>query len=98
GEHRRWLVAVEPGGRVARCSRGTTRHVVVRGIGPATAIVEAALHHRPVDLALQEGDQHLLAPARQHDAAPVVARPPGGDPPPGPGRSIAWRIVPAAWM
>jgi hypothetical protein len=65
--------------------------LIVLRIGLAVAVVQAADHHRPVDIPFQEIHQHFLADARHGIAAPVGASDRRDDADPGAGRVVARR-------
>ena len=67
--------AREPGRGVAGGRGGAGRHAVALGVGLTLAVVGRAEHHGAVDVAVEEGHDHLLAEARDEHAAPVGARP-----------------------
>lgn len=94
-QHRRMRVAAalarEPGRRIAGCGARALRDAVVGGVRLPTAVVQGADHDGPVDVAVEEVDQHFLADARDHVAAPVRARERSCQPHPGAGAVIGGR-------
>ena len=67
--------AREPGRGVAGGRGGAGRHAVALGVGLTLAVVGRAEHHGAIDVAIEEGHNHLLPEAGDEHAAPVGARP-----------------------
>ncbi len=87
----RAALAGEPGRGVAGRRAGALADLVVLRVARAAAVVDAADHHRPVDVAVDEVDQHFAADPRHRHRAPVGAghrRQRGGDPHPGAGSVV----------
>src|SRR5471032_161315 len=74
-QHRRMrmrtAVTGEPGRRVAGRRAGTLADLVMLGVALSPAVVDAADHYRPVDIAVNEIDQHFATDARYRHRAPV---------------------------